>query len=92
MSISDLSQLNSLPLSSLVPGGMPAGMPAGIPAGIPGAPLPTGVTVTPENPPPSGQGPAPTPAAGANPAQQQLMQQMLQMFAGGSASVLEFLC
>lgn len=92
MSISALSPLNSLPLSSLVPGGMPAGMPAGIPAGIPGAPLPTGVTVTPENPPPSGQGPAPTPAAGANPAQQQLMQQMLQMFAGGSASVLKFLC
>ncbi|XP_051720771.1 ubiquilin-4 [Ctenopharyngodon idella] len=73
-------------MPSLVPGGMPAGMPAGIPAGIPGAPLPTGVNVTPENPPPSGQGPTPTPAAGTNPAQQQLMQQMLQMFAGGSAS------
>ncbi|XP_067253147.1 ubiquilin-4 isoform X2 [Chanodichthys erythropterus] len=73
-------------MPSLVPGGMPAGMPAGIPTGIPGAPLPTGVNVTPENPPPSGQGPAPTPAAGTNPAQQQLMQQMLQMFAGGSAS------
>ncbi|XP_077077656.1 ubiquilin-4 isoform X2 [Siphateles boraxobius] len=73
-------------MPSLVPGGMPAGMPTGIPTGIPASPLPTGVNVTPENPPPSGQGPAPTPAAGANPAQQQLMQQMLQMFAGGSAS------
>lgn len=96
MSISALSQLNVLSLCSLVPGGMPAGMPTGMPAGIPtgiptgipAAPLPTGVNVTPENPPPSGQGPAPTPAAGASPAQQQLMQQMLQMFAGGSASVI----
>nr|AAH55536.1 Ubin protein [Danio rerio] len=39
-----------------------------------------------QNPPPSGQGSTPTPTAGASPAQQQLMQQMLQMFAGGSAS------
>ncbi|KAL0171349.1 hypothetical protein M9458_031660, partial [Cirrhinus mrigala] len=65
-------------------------IPGGMAAGIPGAPLPTGVNVTPENPPPSGQGPAPapasTPAAGTNTAQQQLMQQMLQMFAGGNAS------
>uniref|UniRef100_A0A8C1ZEP6 Ubiquilin-4 n=1 Tax=Cyprinus carpio TaxID=7962 RepID=A0A8C1ZEP6_CYPCA len=41
------------------------------------------------NPPPSGPAPAPaptpTPAAGTNTAQQQLMQQMLQMFAGGNA-------
>ncbi|TRY56862.1 hypothetical protein DNTS_013952 [Danionella cerebrum] len=66
----------------------PGLMPSLVPAGIPGAPLPTGVTVTPENPPPSSQGPAPTPAppAVASPAQQQLMQQMLQMFAGGGAS------
>uniref|UniRef100_A0A8C2JKZ0 Ubiquilin-4 n=1 Tax=Cyprinus carpio TaxID=7962 RepID=A0A8C2JKZ0_CYPCA len=65
-------------------------IPGGMAAGIPGAPLPTGVNVTPENPPPSGQAPAPsptpTPAAGTNTAQQQLMQQMLQMFAGGNAS------
>uniref|UniRef100_A0A671R8Q1 Ubiquilin-4 n=1 Tax=Sinocyclocheilus anshuiensis TaxID=1608454 RepID=A0A671R8Q1_9TELE len=33
-----------------------------------------------------GPAPAPTPAAGTNTAQQQLMQQMLQMFAGGNAS------
>lgn len=70
----------------LMPGLGPGGMPGGIPVGMPGAPLPTGVTVTPENPPPSGQGSTPTPTAGASPAQQQLMQQMLQMFAGGSAS------
>uniref|UniRef100_W5LR60 Ubiquilin-4 n=1 Tax=Astyanax mexicanus TaxID=7994 RepID=W5LR60_ASTMX len=54
---------------------------AGVPAGIP-----TGVTVTPENPPPPSSGLGSTPAAGTNPTQQQLMQQMLQMFAGGNAS------
>ncbi|XP_051575261.1 ubiquilin-4-like [Myxocyprinus asiaticus] len=61
----------------------PGLMPSLVPGAIPGAPLPTGVNVTPENVPPSGQSSAPT--AGTNPAQQQLMQQMLQMFAGGSA-------
>uniref|UniRef100_A0A671R8E8 Ubiquilin-4 n=1 Tax=Sinocyclocheilus anshuiensis TaxID=1608454 RepID=A0A671R8E8_9TELE len=75
-------------LQTEAPGLMPSLIPGGMAAGIPGAPLPTGVNVTPENPPPSGQGPAPapTPAAGTNTAQQQLMQQMLQMFAGGNAS------
>ncbi|XP_051999960.1 ubiquilin-4-like [Xyrauchen texanus] len=66
----------------------PGLMPGLVPGGIPGAPLPTGVNVTPENAPPSDQGPAPAPAAGASPAQQQLMQQMLQMFAGGGGSAL----
>ncbi|XP_051577959.1 ubiquilin-4-like [Myxocyprinus asiaticus] len=64
----------------------PGLMPGLVPGGIPGAPLPTGVNVTPENSPPSDQGPAPAPAAGTSPAQQQLMQQMLQMFAGGGGS------
>ncbi|XP_016391847.1 ubiquilin-4-like [Sinocyclocheilus rhinocerous] len=77
-------------LQTEAPGLMPSLIPGGMAAGIPGAPLPTGVNVTPENPPPSGQGPAPapapTPTAGTNTAQQQLMQQMLQMFAGGNAS------
>uniref|UniRef100_A0A8C1TWB0 Ubiquilin-4 n=1 Tax=Cyprinus carpio TaxID=7962 RepID=A0A8C1TWB0_CYPCA len=77
-------------LQTEAPGLMPSLIPGGMAAGIPGAPLPTGVNVTPENPPPSGQAPAPsptpTPAAGTNTAQQQLMQQMLQMFAGGTAS------
>ncbi|XP_026083445.1 ubiquilin-4-like [Carassius auratus] len=77
-------------MPSLNPGGMAAGIPGAPAAGIPGAPLPTGVNVTPENPPPSGQGPSPAPApaptpTGTNTAQQQLMQQMLQMFAGGNA-------
>uniref|UniRef100_A0A8B9L180 Ubiquilin 4 n=1 Tax=Astyanax mexicanus TaxID=7994 RepID=A0A8B9L180_ASTMX len=44
------------------------------------------ITVTPENPPPPSSGLGSTPAAGTNPTQQQLMQQMLQMFAGGNAS------
>uniref|UniRef100_A0A8C1X2T2 Ubiquilin-4 n=1 Tax=Cyprinus carpio TaxID=7962 RepID=A0A8C1X2T2_CYPCA len=76
-------------LQTEAPGLMPSLIPGGMAAGIPGAPLPTGVNVTPENPPPSGPAPAPaptpTPAAGTNTAQQQLMQQMLQMFAGGNA-------
>uniref|UniRef100_A0A8C1KVW6 Ubiquilin-4 n=1 Tax=Cyprinus carpio TaxID=7962 RepID=A0A8C1KVW6_CYPCA len=58
-------------LQTEAPGLMPSLIPGGMAAGIPGAPLPTGVNVTPENPPPSGP--------------QQLMQQMLQMFAGGNA-------
>lgn len=75
-------------LQTEAPGLMPSLIPGGMAAGIPGAPIPPGVNVTPENPPPSGQPPAPTPtpAAGTNTAQQQLMQQMLQMFAGGNAS------
>uniref|UniRef100_A0A8C2G9F6 Ubiquilin-4 n=1 Tax=Cyprinus carpio TaxID=7962 RepID=A0A8C2G9F6_CYPCA len=83
-------------LQTEAPGLMPSLIPGGMAAGIPGAPLPTGVNVTPENPPPSGPAPAPaptptpTPAAGTNTAQQQLMQQMLQMFAGGNALVLKF--
>uniref|UniRef100_A0AAY4DU23 Ubiquilin-4 n=1 Tax=Denticeps clupeoides TaxID=299321 RepID=A0AAY4DU23_9TELE len=55
-----------------------------IPGGIPGAPLSTGGGLPSETPPASA--PTSTPAAGANPSQQQLIQQMLQMFAGGSQS------
>ncbi|XP_064201540.1 ubiquilin-4 isoform X1 [Anguilla rostrata] len=65
----------------------PGLMPSLAPGGIPTAPLPTGVGVAPEAPTPAGTGgPAPAPASGTSPAQQQLMQQMLQMFAGGGAS------
>ena len=35
------------------------------------------------------ESPAPSPSAGTNPAQQQLMQQMLQMFAGGAGGMEE---
>ncbi|XP_066501074.1 ubiquilin-4 [Hoplias malabaricus] len=68
-------------LQTEAPGLMPSLVPGGVPGGIP-----AGVNVTPENPPPPPSGQGPTPAAGTNPTQQQLMQQMLQMFAGGSAS------
>ncbi|XP_036414171.1 ubiquilin-4 [Colossoma macropomum] len=68
-------------LQTEAPGLMPSLFPGGMPGGIP-----TGVNVTPENPPPPSSGQGSTPAAGTNPTQQQLMQQMLQMFAGGSAS------
>lgn len=69
-------------LQNEAPGLMPGLVPGSMPGGIPG------VNVTPETATPAGQGPtpAPAPAAGTNPAQQQLMQQMLQMFAGGNAS------
>ncbi|XP_030637652.1 ubiquilin-4 [Chanos chanos] len=67
-------------LQTEAPGLMPSLVAGGVP--VPGAPPSTGVA--PENPPPSGQ--SSTPAAGTNLSQQQLMQQMLQMFAGGSAS------
>ncbi|KAJ8267864.1 hypothetical protein COCON_G00130360 [Conger conger] len=68
----------------------PGLMPSLAPGGIPTTPLPTGVGVgvgvAPEPTTPAGGG-GPTPAApGTSPAQQQLMQQMLQMFAGGGAS------
>uniref|UniRef100_A0AAY4DTZ6 Ubiquilin 4 n=1 Tax=Denticeps clupeoides TaxID=299321 RepID=A0AAY4DTZ6_9TELE len=62
----------------------PGLMPNLIPGGIPGAPLSTGGGLPSETPPASA--PTSTPAAGANPSQQQLIQQMLQMFAGGSQS------
>ncbi|XP_063055405.1 ubiquilin-4 [Engraulis encrasicolus] len=88
-------------MPSLVPGGMPGGMPGGLPAGMPGAmpgapgPVPAAGSVPQENPPPPPPPPTscqgPTPTAGPTPTQQQLMQQMLQMFAGagagGSASI-----
>uniref|UniRef100_A0A8C5F4J6 Ubiquilin 4 n=1 Tax=Gadus morhua TaxID=8049 RepID=A0A8C5F4J6_GADMO len=54
----------------------PGLMPSLVPGGIPGMP-PAAGGVVPESP-------APSPSAGTNPAQQQLMQQMLQMFAGGT--------
>lgn len=58
-----------------------------IPGGLPGSGVPTGVNVTPETVPPPTSGQGSTPAAGINSTQQQLMQQMLQMFAGGNSSV-----
>ncbi|KAI1901448.1 hypothetical protein AGOR_G00034540 [Albula goreensis] len=60
----------------------PGLMPSLTPGGIPTTPLSTGVGVTPESTTPGGGS---APASGTNPAQQQLMQQMLQMFAGGGA-------
>ncbi|KAG7457926.1 hypothetical protein MATL_G00232410 [Megalops atlanticus] len=62
----------------------PGLMPSLAPGGLPTAPLSTGVGVAPESTTPAGGGS--TPASGTNTAQQQLMQQMLQMFAGGGAS------
>ncbi|XP_018601171.1 ubiquilin-4 [Scleropages formosus] len=62
----------------------PGLMPSLTPGGISTTPLSTGGGVTPENPTASAGGS--TPASGTSSAQQQLMQQMLQMFAGGSAS------
>ncbi|KAJ3609106.1 hypothetical protein NHX12_023632 [Muraenolepis orangiensis] len=68
-------------MPSLVPGGVPGGLPGGIPGmpGMPGMPPAPG-GVAPEVP-------APSPSAGTNPAQQQLMQQMLQMFSGGAGGM-----
>nr|XP_006641835.1 PREDICTED: ubiquilin-4 [Lepisosteus oculatus] len=68
----------------------PGLMPSLTPGGFPVSPLSAGGTGPPENPAPSGGGPSqgPTPVTGptgSSSAQQQLMQQMLQMFAGGSA-------
>ncbi|KAL4629553.1 ubiquilin-4 [Arapaima gigas] len=62
----------------------PGLMPSLTPGGISTTPLSAGGGVTPENPAPAAGGS--TPASGTNSAQQQLMQQMLQMFAGGGAS------
>ncbi|XP_067112457.1 ubiquilin-4-like [Osmerus mordax] len=62
-------------MPGLAPGGIP-GMPS---TPLPTTPLPTGGGVAPENP-------ASSPSGGANPSQQQLMQQMLQMFAGAGGS------
>uniref|UniRef100_A0A4W5KGI4 Ubiquilin-4 n=1 Tax=Hucho hucho TaxID=62062 RepID=A0A4W5KGI4_9TELE len=70
-------------MPSLAPGGLPSGLPGGLvgglPGGIPTTPLSVGGGVAPENP-------ASSPSTGTNPAQQLMMQQMLQMFAGGNAS------
>ncbi|KAA0702690.1 Ubiquilin-1 Protein linking IAP with cytoskeleton 1 [Triplophysa tibetana] len=75
-------------LQTEAPGIMPGLVPGSLPGVVPGV-VPS-VNVTPETAPSAGQGPAPAPApapaAGTNPTQQQLMQQMLQMFAGGNAS------
>ncbi|KAF7692031.1 ubiquilin-4 [Silurus meridionalis] len=69
-------------LQTEAPGLMPGLVAGGVPGGVP-----TGDNVTPsESVPPPTSGPGPTPAVGTNSSQQQLMQQMLQMFAGGSAS------
>ncbi|XP_069463238.1 ubiquilin-4 isoform X2 [Ambystoma mexicanum] len=54
--------------------------------GVPGMPPSTGGSTNPENPVSSSSTPASSsPASGSN-AQQQLMQQMIQLFAGGSGS------
>ncbi|XP_027013467.1 ubiquilin-4 [Tachysurus fulvidraco] len=70
-------------LQTEAPGLMPSLITGGAPGGIP-----TGVNVssTTESVPPPTSGQGTTPAPGTNSSQQQLMQQMLQMFAGGSAS------
>ncbi|XP_028978635.1 ubiquilin-4 [Esox lucius] len=62
-----------------LPGGLPGGLAAGLPGAIPTTPLSTGGGVAPENP-------ASSQSPGVNPAQQQMMQQMLQMLAGGNVS------
>ncbi|MGH0121357.1 UNVERIFIED_CONTAM: hypothetical protein FKN15_033000 [Acipenser sinensis] len=69
----------------------PGLMPSLTPGGLPTVPLPTGGSVAPESPVSSGTGPTtgPSPPGGPTSSQQQLMQQMLQMFAGGSGSATQ---
>ncbi|XP_039608461.1 ubiquilin-4 isoform X1 [Polypterus senegalus] len=66
----------------------PGLMPSLTPGGLPSVPLPTGGNVAPDSPASSRSGSSTGPSQTTGPlnSQQQLMQQMLQMFAGGSAS------